>query len=76
MKFLTPSTKQTICPYKGTASYWSATVGGTTAPDIAWSYVHPIVECPKITGLIAFFDEHLDIDLDGERQERPHTIWS
>jgi uncharacterized protein (DUF427 family) len=76
MELLTPGTRQTICPYKGTASYWSATVCGTIIPDIAWSYVHPIVECPKITGLIAFFDEHVDVDVDGERQERPHTIWS
>jgi uncharacterized protein (DUF427 family) len=76
MELLTPSTKQTICPYKGTASYWSATVGGKTYEDIAWSYEHPIVECPKIENLIAFFNEKVDIDVDGERERRPHTIWS
>jgi uncharacterized protein (DUF427 family) len=76
MELLTPSAKQTVCPYKGTSSYWSATLHGTTYRDIAWTYVHPIVECPKIENLIAFFNERVDIDVDGERQERPHTIWS
>jgi uncharacterized protein (DUF427 family) len=76
MTLLTPSSKRTVCPYKGTASYWTATIGGETYEDIAWSYEHPIVECPKIEHLIAFFNEKVDIDVDGERQERPHTIWS
>jgi uncharacterized protein (DUF427 family) len=76
MELLTPSAKRTVCPYKGTASYWSATIRGAAYPDIAWTYVHPIVECPKIENLISFFNEHLDITVDGERQERPNTIWS
>jgi uncharacterized protein (DUF427 family) len=76
MEFLTPAVKQTVCPYKGTASYWTATVGGTGHENVAWSYEHPIVECPKIEGLIAFFNEKVDIDVDGEREQRPETIWS
>jgi uncharacterized protein (DUF427 family) len=76
MELLTPTTTQTVCPYKGTASYWTATVGGKAYGDVAWSYEHPIVECPKIEGLIAFFNERVDIDVDGEREQRPQTIWS
>ena len=42
----------TWCPYKGVATYWSASVGGETVADIAWSYPFPIPECPKIEGLV------------------------
>jgi uncharacterized protein (DUF427 family) len=76
MELLTPTEKQTICPYKGTASYWSVTAGGETYENLAWSYQHPIVECPKIENLVSFFNERVDIEVDGELQERPRTIWS
>jgi uncharacterized protein (DUF427 family) len=75
-ELLTPTDKETICPYKGTASYWSLTVGGRTLENIAWSYRHPIVECPKIENLVAFFNEKIDIDVDGVREARPRTQWS
>lgn len=76
MELLVASAKQTMCPYKGTASYWSITVAGQTHDDLAWTYEHPVAECPKIENLIAFFDERLDVDVDGERQPRPETVWS
>ncbi len=65
-----------VCPYKGTASYYSATVGGTTVEDVAWYYEHPIVECPKIENLVCFFNEKVEIQVDGELQDRPQTQWS
>lgn len=61
----------TRCPYKGTARWWAH--GGR---DLAWSYEQPVPECPRIAGLIAFFDEHVDVELDGERRPRPVTPWS
>jgi uncharacterized protein (DUF427 family) len=76
MELFTRSATETVCPYKGTASYWTATRGGRAYENIAWSYEHPIVECPKIEGLIAFFNEKVDLDVDGEREQRPQTIWS
>jgi uncharacterized protein (DUF427 family) len=66
------SEKHTQCPYKGTASYWST----DTEEGVAWYYPDPIPEQPRIQGLIAFFNERVDIDVDGERQERPRTQWS
>ena len=42
----------------------------------AWSYKSPIPECPKIENLIAFFNERVDLDVDGERLERPRTQWT
>ena len=76
MELLEPTDTVTRCPYKGVASYWSVSAGGTTHKDLAWSYRSPIPECPKIENLIAFFSERVDLEVDGERQERPMTPWS
>ena len=59
----------THCPYKGTAEYW--TVNGRK--DLAWSYRTPLPESERVAGLVAFYNEKLDIYLDGELQERPKT---
>ena len=76
MELLTPTETRTVCPYKGIASYWSATVGGKTYADVAWAYLDPVPECPKIRGLLCFFAERTDLVVDGERLERPSTQWS
>jgi uncharacterized protein (DUF427 family) len=64
------------CPYKGTARYWSVRVGDTLVPDAVWSYPTPIPENPKIKDLLCFFNERVDITVDGVRLERPDTPWS
>jgi uncharacterized protein (DUF427 family) len=63
------SPKITACPYKGTASYWN--VGGHE--NIAWSYESPIPVAAALRGLVAFYDEIVDLDIDGERQERGYS---
>ena len=64
----------TSCPYKGTTTgYWSAIVKGRTHPDVAWTYDFPTREVLPIAGLIAFYNEKLDIFLDGVKLERPET---
>lgn len=67
---------QTLCAYKGQASYWSAHVGPTVVPDIAWSYLDPLHDAVPVGGLIAFLTERLDLTIDDERQPRPRTPWS
>jgi uncharacterized protein (DUF427 family) len=64
------------CPYKGRASYFSAQVSDGEHRDVAWSYEAPIPECPKIEQAICFFNERVDLTVDGEPQERPRTHWS
>ncbi len=72
--WLIPSDTVTSCPYKGTTGgYWSALVDGRTHPDVAWSYRFPTREVLPIAGLIAFYNEKVDIDVDGVRLERPRT---
>jgi uncharacterized protein (DUF427 family) len=64
----------TECPYKGTTtSYWSARVGDEVYADIAWSYDFPTRHLLPIAGLVAFYNERVDIVLDGQRLERPKT---
>ena len=73
---LTPSGTRTYCAYKGQASYWSAGAGDRVVPDIAWTYQQPLHDAAQVRGLIAFFNERLDVIVDGEPAERPITPWS
>jgi uncharacterized protein (DUF427 family) len=66
----------THCPYKGRADTWSVRVGGMLHEDLAWSYPAPLPESQKVAGLIAFYNEKLDIEIDGVLQERPRTKFS
>ncbi|TWD83062.1 uncharacterized protein (DUF427 family) [Kribbella amoyensis] len=69
---LTPSDTRTACPYKGrTSAYWS--LGGR---DLAWSYDFPTSALLPVAGLVAFFNEHVDLDLDGTPIPRPITPFS
>ena len=76
MGLLEPSSKTTRCPYKGIASYWSVKIGDHVAKDVVWGYLDPISECPKIKGLLCFFNERMDLYVDGDLQARPRTAWS
>jgi uncharacterized protein (DUF427 family) len=75
-EYLEPTSHTTRCPYKGVATYWSVRIGEHLAKDVVWSYASPIPECPKITGLLCFFNERVDLYVDGELQPRPQTPWS
>ena len=76
MDLLVPSDKTTRCPYKGTASYWSVRVGDDVVQDIVWTYRSPLPESQKIAGLVCFYNERVDLSVDGVRQERPRTKFS
>lgn len=76
MDLLEPSNTHTGCPYKGTASYWSLMSGGSRHDDLVWSYPFPTREASKIAGLMCFFDEKVDVYVDGVRQERPETVFA
>jgi uncharacterized protein (DUF427 family) len=69
---LRPSTAKTFCAYKGRASYWSL----EGEDDVAWSYSEPLREAAEVTDRLAFFNERVDIVVDGTRLERPVTPWS
>jgi uncharacterized protein (DUF427 family) len=76
MDLLSPTTTSTACPYKGWASYWDVTVGGTTHHDLAWGYRSPLPESAGIAGLVCFYNEKVDIEVDGVLMPRPVTKFS
>jgi uncharacterized protein (DUF427 family) len=65
---LVESDTASACPYKGeTSAYWSGRVADRTITDIAWSYGYPTWQLQPIAGLVAFYNEKVDILVDGER---------
>jgi len=63
---LEPSDTVTACPYKGrTTGYWSARTPTGLHADIAWVYDFPLTAVAPIAGLIAFYNEHVDLTVDG-----------
>ena len=73
MERLEPTDTTSQCPYKGTATYWTVMTDDAFHPDLAWSYPAPRQECSNIAGLLAFYDEHVDLTVDGQLQTRPTT---
>ena len=73
LDLLEPSQAHTACPYKGIASYWSVKAGDQIYQDIVWGYPDPIAEIPKIKGLLSFYNEKVDIYVDGELETRPDS---
>ncbi|GAA0375923.1 hypothetical protein Acor_73170 [Acrocarpospora corrugata] len=71
---LVATDSHTRCPYKGEASYWSLRepVEGVPA-DVAWAYPEPIQAVANIKDYVSFYNEVVDIVVDGEREERPVT---
>jgi uncharacterized protein (DUF427 family) len=71
---LLPTATVTSCPYKGkTSGYWSVRIGETVHPDLAWAYDFPTRQLQPIAGLIAFYNEKVDVTIDERHLERPVT---
>ncbi len=74
LDLLTPSGTVTACAYKGqTSQYWTFREG---LRDMAWSYSLPSPEVTAIAGMVCFFNELVEISVDGARQPQPQTPWS
>lgn len=64
---------RTVCPYKGYADrYWNA----AGLQRIAWSYTDPYPAVGAIAGRVAFYNEHVDLRVDGALLERPRSPFS
>ncbi len=53
--YVRPSALTSVCPWKGTASYYSLEVDGKTNPDAVWSYPAPKEAAKEIEGRVAFW---------------------
>ncbi|CAJ2509406.1 Uu.00g144320.m01.CDS01 [Anthostomella pinea] len=81
---------RTACPYKGEADYYDVVLGGDgkgkgkgkgseeqrSFDDLVWYYRTPTPECVMVTGFLCFYNEKVDIELDGVMLERPKTVFS
>ena len=63
---LTPTDTTSRCPFKGTATYWSLRAGERVLPDVVWSYPDPLPERADIAGFLCFYDDKVDVYIDGE----------
>ena len=73
---LEPSDRTTRCPYKGEASYHSVRAGAGFEDALVWCYRDPLPAVEPIAGRLCFFNERVDLEVDGELQDRPQTQWS
>jgi uncharacterized protein (DUF427 family) len=71
LDLLNPTEMRSGCAYKGFASYWAMKTDGGAGREIAWSYAFPFAECAKIANYICFYNERVDLFVDGTLQERP-----
>ncbi|MBV9715222.1 MAG: DUF427 domain-containing protein [Solirubrobacterales bacterium] len=69
---LEPSRKQTHCPKKGDASYYTIRVGGREIASGAWYYPHPLPGAPPIKDLIAFYWNKIDHWLEEDEEVFGH----
>jgi uncharacterized protein (DUF427 family) len=73
---LTTSDNRSLCPYKGVADkYWSLE-GDAPIANVAWSYSQPYPAVQKVKDRVAFYNELVDITIDGVAQERPASVFS
>lgn len=54
-EFVRPSEHTSICPWKGTASYYSLEIGGKTNANAVWYYPDPKPAAANIRGRVAFW---------------------
>ncbi len=76
MELLTSSDLITSCPYKGDARYYNVTVNGTVHPNLVWWYPFPVEESNRIAGYVSFYNEKVDIYVDGELEAKPATVFA
>ena len=61
MDLLRTSATQSYCPYKGTATYWTARIDGIVIDDVAWSYEDPLPESAPLQRFLSFDDARVTV---------------
>jgi uncharacterized protein (DUF427 family) len=62
MALLDPSDRQTTCPHKGQASYFSIVTPAGTLQDAVWSYETPHGDVAEIAGHLAFYTDRVTVE--------------
>lgn len=76
LDLVTPTDTTSGCPYKGFARYWSLEVDGVAHPDLVWGYDEPLPESAPVKGLMCFYNEKVELEIDGEPIEQVTTKFS
>ncbi|HEX9855306.1 MAG TPA: DUF427 domain-containing protein [Acidimicrobiia bacterium] len=76
MDLLTVTDLETYCPYKGMANYYTVDAGGESFENVVWWYRHPIGEAADIAGYVSFYNERVEIHVDGVPEQPPETPFS
>jgi len=70
---LVDSPTRTTCAYKGQARYVSVRLGDEVEADLGWVYDEPLHDAARVAGYLCFWNERVDLELDGESVARPVT---
>ena len=76
MDRLEPSPNRSFCPYKGIADRYWHVAGQDGGQDLVWSYSDPKPAVGLVAGRLAFYDEHVDVTVDGVDRPRPRSPFS
>jgi len=76
LDLLEPTDNWSVCPYKGRADRYWTWPGPPALPNIAWSYSAPAGAVAAVADRIAFYNELVDLVVDGVRLERPRSPFS
>ena len=75
-ELLEPSDTTSGCPYKGRARYHSVRLGDELVEDVAWVYDEPLHDADRVAGHVCFYNERVDLEIDGVAEGRPVTPFS
>jgi uncharacterized protein (DUF427 family) len=73
---LRPTELETVCAYKGFANYWAVRAGDDAHVNLAWTYREPLHDAAAVADHVAFFNERVEIEIDGEVELPVRTPWS
>ncbi|MGH9028002.1 MAG: DUF427 domain-containing protein, partial [Acidimicrobiales bacterium] len=60
---LVPSDTETVCPYKGVATYWSVSAAGHTFTDAVWTYREPLPEATPVAEYVCFMADGITTEV-------------
>jgi uncharacterized protein (DUF427 family) len=76
LDLLEPTDNSSLCPYKGRADGYWTWPGPPALRNVAWSYSSPAPAVGPVAGRVAFYNELVDITVDGVLQARPESPFS
>ncbi|WP_129633688.1 DUF427 domain-containing protein [Candidatus Oscillochloris fontis] len=60
MQYLRPTSRRSVCEWKGQATYYTLRIGDARVVDVAWTYLNPTPTFAAIAGYLAFYVRPMD----------------